>query len=350
MKNAENLWKFVDTSDYLTYDKQMSKFYLILAILSFCYSSHAQIEYQDSTKYYAFEVNYWFNLHHFLWLESFMNVNKDSTIIEQNLPQSSKFILSQALDFYKKELVDLDLRTSDYMNEFKHWITKQVEPIAHVPPKFERHMSVLKDVSDIYRTHFWPTQKNACINVLEENIQLIRQTEEKFVDSITYLTRQFWQFEKLKVNITYVAKASKWNLRNRPYTTIFPTHVVMNAIGENQVKGNWIELLYHESAHHLILGSSYFIGGTISDVTETMKIKPPRQLGHSYLFYLTGEITKGLLREAGLPYDKTYMERNHVFSKYHSSLGKYLQEYMDRKITLSEATKNIIIAINNMKK
>ena len=324
----------------------MNKFFLTIAILSFCYQSHAQVDYQDSTKYYSFEVNYWFNLHHFLWLESFMNANEDSTIIEQNLPQNSKLIWSHAVNFYKKELVDLDLRTSDYMTEFKHWITKRDKQIEHIPPKFERHMSVLKDVSNIYKDHFWPTHKSTCINVLEENIQLIRQTEEKFVDSITFLTRQFWQFEKLQVDITYVAKSSKWNLRNRPYTTIFPTHVVMNAIGENQVKGNWIELLYHESAHHLILGRSYFIGGTISDVTEIMNIKSPRQLGHSYLFYLTGEVTKGLLNEAGLPYDKTYMERNNVFLRYHNSLGKYLQEYMDRKTTLSEATEKIIIDIN----
>ena len=328
----------------------MNKFSLVIVILSFCYQSPAQIEYQDTTKFYSFEVNYWFNLHHFLWLESFMNVNKDSTIIEQNLPQNSKLILNQAIDFYKKELADLDLRTSDYMTEFKHWITKEEKQIKHIPPKFEQHMSILKNVSDTYRDHFWPTHKSACINVLEENIQLIRKTEEKFVDSITYLTRQFWQFEKLKVDITYVAKSSKWNLRNRPYTTIFPTHVVMNAIGENQIKGNWIELLFHESAHHLILSRSYFIGGTISDVTETLNIKPPRQLGHSYLFYLTGEVTKSLLIEAGLPYDRTYMERNNVFSKYHNSLRRFLQKYMERKITLSEATQRIITDINDIGK
>lgn len=329
----------------------MNKFTLAIVILAFCVpSSQAQVEYQDSTQYYSFKINYWFNLHHFLWLESFMNVNEDSTIIKQQLPPQAKHVWNQALDFYKEDLVKQDLRTSDYLTDFKHWMREQDKPIKKIPPKFERHMNALKAVSEVYQKHFWPHHKRACIEVLEENIPLIRQTEEKYVDTITYLTRQIWQFEKIPVDITYVAKSSTWNLRNRPYTTIFPTHVVMNAIGENEVKGNWIELLYHESAHHLILSRSFFIAGTIYDLAETKKVKPPRQLGHAYLFYLTGEVTKGLLQEAGIVYAHTYMERNKVFSNLHHLLEKHLQAYMDRKITLSEATERIFTDYHKEKK
>ena len=116
----------------------------------------------------------------------------------------------------------------------------------------------------------------------------------------------------------------------------------MNALGENKVKGNWLELLYHESAHHLILGSSYFVGGTIKDLTEVMKVKTPRQLGHAYLFYFTGQLTKQLLAKNNIDYPATYMERNGVFSRYFPLLEKHLTLYMDREITLVEATKRII--------
>lgn len=320
----------------------MKKLLFAITLWLIGYSSFAQSSYKDTTQYYSFQINYWFNLHHFLWLESFMNVNVDSTLINQELPPDSREKLDQALNYYRENLADLDLRTSDYMTEFKHWITTQGKELPTVPAKFQPHTDALEEVSGVYEQYYWPTHEAACKKVLEDNISLIRQTEEEFVDGIKKLTRQFWQFEKLKVDISYYGKVTTWNLRVRPYTSIFPTHVVMNAFGENEVKGNWVELLYHESAHHLILGSSYFVGGTITDVAETMNVKPPRQLGHSYLFYFTGELTKQLLNEAGVAYDSTYMERNSVFSAYYPSLDKYLKPYMNREITLTEATRKII--------
>lgn len=315
---------------------------LFLSIISLIsYNAQAQ-RIQDTTKYYSFEINYWFNLHHFLWLESFLNVNEDSTIINQVLTNGAQKQLDQALEYYEKNLIQLDLRTSDYMTEFKHWITKQEGKSQIIPPQFQQHFDLLNSVSDVYGKYFWPTHAEACKKILSDNIALIRQTERKFVENITKLTRQFWQAEKLTVDVTYVGKATKRNPRNLPYTSIFPTHVVMNALEENQPKGNWIELLYHESAHHLILGSSYFVGGTINDLTEVMDIEPPRQLGHSYLFYFTGELTKQFLNELGVIYTNTYMVRNGVFSRYFPLLDKYLKSYMNREMTLAQATRYII--------
>ncbi|MEO9870721.1 hypothetical protein [Ekhidna sp.] len=321
----------------------MKKQLLIFGLLVFSAASlSAQSNYQDTTKHYSFQVNYWFNLHHFLWLESFMNVSKDSTIISQTLSKVSQKKLDISLAYYREKLASQDLRTSDYMTEFKHWITKGDNDLSMVPSEFQAHVDMLKNVSDIYQKYFWPSHEKSCINSIKENIGLIRKTEEKFVDEITTLTRQFWQSEKLKVDVTYVGKATKWNPRNLPYTSLFPTHVVMNTVGTNDTKGNWIELLYHESAHHLILSNSYFIGGTLNDIGEVMDVKLPRQLGHSYLFYFTGQLTKKLLEESSVSYPSTYMERNGIFSKYYPYLDVHLKAYMNREVTLTEASESII--------
>ncbi|WP_462248687.1 hypothetical protein [Ekhidna sp.] len=312
---------------------------LLSIFLSICI--HAQIK-RDTTKYYSFNVNYWFNLHHYLWLESFMQVNEDSTIIDQKLSKSEKVKLDKAISYYSENLIEEDLRTSDYMTAFKFWITNQNKVLNEIPDQFREHMKALQEVSSVYEKVFWPIHEKACKSVLNEYLPLIIETEETFVQDITKLTRQFWQEEKLPVDITYVAKVTKWNLRNRPYTSLFPTYVVMNAIGENDVKGNWLELLYHESAHHLILSSNYFVGGTINDVVETMDIKMPRQLGHSYLFYFTGQLTKQLLEKSGIVYDETYMVRNGLYKRYYPLLDKHLKAYMRRETTLVEATENII--------
>ena len=319
--------------------------YLIIICLSF-QMTQAQDHLQESTEGFSFEINYWFNMHHFLWIESFMNVNQDSTVIKQNLSKKSQKNLDQALDYYKNNLTKLDLRSNDYMTEFKHWITTKGFELKSVPEKFQQHVNILKGLSDVYKYSFWPTHKAACEKVINDNIELIRRTEEKFAIGIMRLVRQPWQNEKIKVDITYFGLASTWNLMHRPYTTIFPTHIVMTAIGENKIKGNWVELLYHEATHHLISSRHYFLGGTIKDVCEVMNIEPPRQFWHSYLFYLTGELTKELFIEEELPYETTYMQRTGVFGRYYTLLDKHLKSYMKREITLEDATKKILTELN----
>ena len=331
----------------------MKKGILFTVVLFFCLQNlfaQNKIEPVDTTAYYAFYINYWFNMHHFLWLESFLNTKADSTLIATKLSPEVKNKLDNALQYYNENLVEEDLRMSEYMSSFKNWITDQNRDLDTIPTAFKEHMKILLAFDTTYKKEFWPLHKQACETVLEENLDLIKKMEESFVEQITKLTRQFWQFEKIKIDITCYAKSDTWNLRNRPYTTLFPTHVVMNAIGENEVKGNWIELLYHESAHHLILGHSYFVAGTIKDYVEVEGIKAPRQLGHAYLFYFTGILTKQLLTEQNIDYPTIYMVRNKVFSRYYYSIEKHLDLYIDRKITLVEATERIINDLNNQKK
>ncbi|WP_424961755.1 hypothetical protein [Ekhidna sp.] len=313
--------------------------FLFIALSCF---SQERIAYSDTTKYYQFSVNYWFNMHHFLWVEAFMNQEVDSTMIDMELDADAKSELKAAVDYYRNKLVAEDLRMSDYQTAFKNWITNKEATLDEIPNQFNTHMKVLKKFSPTYNHAFWNDHLRACKRVLQENIPLIRATEESYVDQITKLTRQFWDFDPIKVDVTIYAKSSDWNLRNRPYTSIFPTHVVMNAAGENDVQGNWTELLYHESAHHLILSSNYFIGGTIRDLVEVKGYKTPRQLWHAILFYFTGEISRDLFEAEGLSYPETYMQRNNVFSGFHTLLEKHFSPYMDRKIILAEAVDGFI--------
>ncbi len=321
----------------------MKKVIAIVLLVFTMNTANAQEQIKQETKYYAFQVNYWMNLHHFLWLESFMGVHTEESLIDKELPTKEKKKLENALDYYRAHLVDKDLRMHDYMSDFKAWVSTEEIGLASIPNQFKDHVEVLKAVSTVYQEYFWKEHREACIRVLQNNLEMIKATEEAFVQEITKLTRQFWQDEKLLVDITYVAKASKRNLRNRPYTTLFPTHVVMNVNTSDDVPGNWIELLFHESAHHLILSTNYFIGGTINDTAEVMNTRPPRQLGHAYLFYLTGQLTKTLLEQEGMDYPEIYMQRNGVFSRLFPLLKKHLDPYMNRKLTLEGVTRNIML-------
>lgn len=323
------------------------KFIIIITVLLISIQANSQttIQHSDTTEYYSFEINYWFNMHNFLWLESFLRKEFDSTMVDFKLKKKTSADLDAAIEYYHLGLVDEDLRMSDYMTSFKEWITSNPDK-SDVPDSLQEHFEVLQKFSGTYENVFWPKHRQSCETALNENIDLIRKFESEFVDRLSQLTRQFWQEGRVKVDIVYVAKASKWNLRNRPYTSIFPTHVVMNAYGDNDVPGNWLELLFHESAHNMILTRDYFVGGTIMDVASVMKVKPPRQLWHAYLFYFTGYLAKDMLEKAGIDYPETYMKRNKVFGRYHNLLDRHLIPYINREITLATATERFITELN----
>ncbi|MCB1023957.1 MAG: hypothetical protein KDB79_06200, partial [Acidobacteria bacterium] len=194
----------------------------------------------------------------------------------------------------------------------------------------------------IYKDIFWEIQNASNKKVLNDNLAMIKSTEKVVIQRLTDLTKQFWPGGKVRVDIVYYAKSSRQNMNNRPYTSIFPTHVVMNSAGDSDRPfGNWLELLYHESSHPLILSSSGFVSGTIMDVAETSGAKPLRSLWHAYLFYFSGVVSKQALETQGIKNYEMYMVRNNVFGWYLPYLEKYLPAYVNKTMTLKDATELI---------
>ncbi len=323
--------------------------YLTFALLSvklfFSTEVKAQFEHKsvDTTSYYQFEINYWFNMHHFLWNEAFLNQYRDSTLLDGTLSKGEKELLEKSIAYYANFLVDKDLRFDDYMADFKAWVTT-TNDTKEVPEAHKIHFEVLKAFNDIYSTHFWPNHKEAIEQNYQEHKQLILDLEQPFWDQITTITGHYIT-DKVKVDLVYNGKMTERNPRNLPYTSIFPTHVVMNYAGEYETPGTWIELLFHESTHSLILTNSHFVSATINDVAEIMGERPPRGLWHAYLFYFSGYVCQQLLVEQGLKYPKTYMEQYGTFGFYYDALDEHLPKYLNREATLAEVSKSIIEAI-----
>ncbi|MEM1134735.1 MAG: hypothetical protein AAGI07_02765 [Bacteroidota bacterium] len=307
-------------------------------------------EFVEETDLYAFYSHFWLNMHHFLQQEVLMNQVKDSSVIASGIwnrmDNSEQKKWENAINFYKETLVEKDLRMDDYMWAFKNWVTTQeMEVFANVPDSFSIHCSHLQKVSGLYKKYFWEEHTASNQEILDTYYTIIDSTEETVAAQLATLTRSFWQKEKIRVDICYYAKSTRRNLRNRPYTSVEPTHVVMNSANQMLApKGNWIELLYHEASHHLISSRSGFIGGTIIDVANVMGKKPPRSLWHAYLFYFSGIITQQLLIDFGIEDYKIYMLRNKVFTYYYPFLEQSLTLYMHHNITLHNATNSIITA------
>ena len=70
--------------------KKVISLLVLIVIFTTKISAQNHIELVDTTKYYAFSLNYWFNMHHMLWMEVLMNAKADSSIVQTQLPGLKK--------------------------------------------------------------------------------------------------------------------------------------------------------------------------------------------------------------------------------------------------------------------
>lgn len=302
--------------------------------------------YLAESERFTFYNPFWLNLHHYLHHEV---LHRDSAQVDvfakevlDLLSAQEKEVAGKIVEFYQMKLVEQDLRTSDYMAAFKHWSAQQnATELTNVPDSFQRHCDYLTAFAPIYRQHIWPEHQTANQAILDKNLPLIRQLESRISEQLEQWTQTDWQTEKIRVDITYYAKSYRGYSRDRPFTTLGPTHVIMNTTG-HETAGNWIELLFHEASHHLITPNNGMVSETLKRVAKELNRPVPRSLWHAYLFYFSGKACQEAFQANGLPDYEVYMVRNRVFRNYLPYLEKYLPDYMAEKTTLTEASKMII--------
>lgn len=294
------------------------------------------------TERFAFFSHYWLNMHHFLHQVALARSEGRSspvdTEVKNELGAPEKNVFEEAVSFYKRNLIDKDLRSSEYMQDFKRWVVRQDETgFSSVPQQFRDHTDRLAAFDSLYRQYFWDEHRSSNESIVSDNLNLVRATEDSVSVRLSSLAHESWPEYKIRVDVTHYGKSQK----NTAFTTIFPTHIVLPSKDRDVVEGGWVETLYHEAGHQLIRPRTGFIPGTIEDVSEVEE-DGLRSLWHAYLFYFAGATTRHALKEEGIQNYKIYMVREEVFSLYIPALQKYLPRYMNREATLSEVTKSII--------
>lgn len=334
---------------------KITQLFILMFIATNLWSQASKLPpgYLDSTQLYEFYSHYWFNMHHFAQQEALLNTARDSTIIPEKIwkemDSPAQESINDLVEYYKENLVEKDLRTSEYMYNFKHWILSQelqIEP--NIPEVYKNHVELLQAADQAYQQHFWPLHSKTNQKVLSDNLDFIRESEVELTTELARLTASEWQEEKVRVDICYFGKSSSYNITNRPYTNLSPTHIVMNASFEaDRPSGNWLEMLFHESSHNLIGSRTGFIAGTINNISAVTGQKAPRSLWHAYLFYFSGWVARDYLRSNGMDNYDLYMVRNGVFSRHFRALDKHLPDYIEGKRTLHDVTKAIFADLKN---
>lgn len=188
---------------------------LVITTLSFGQTSiksnqKALIGESEGFKFYS---HFWFNMHHFFQYEALtQKVTKKSKVpqkLRDSLSNSDKEKLNKVIKFYQENMIDKDLRTSDYMSDFRLWIiTQDKDTFSNVPDRFKTHISQLQSVKKIYTDTFWKEHHSSNKQVLNDNLKLIKNTEVAVAKKLSELTRARWQKEKIRIDIVLYAKSA----------------------------------------------------------------------------------------------------------------------------------------------
>ena len=252
-----------------------------------------------------------------------------------------KELTVSVIQYYSDNIIKEDLRTGNYNYSFKRWVVKYEPDILPDNEQFTEHIMHINKFKNIYDKYNWAEHLESNKSAYDHNIDLVNIYETRFIENLSEICRAEWQQEKIRVDISFNSK------RDIPYSTTRPvTHIVMDSKRSVVTDGEWFELLLHEATHHLINSRTGFVGGTIMNAAETLKLNPPRELWHSYLFYFSGKVSQAILVEEGFNDYQMYMVKYGVFGWIFPFLDHQLPAYFNKDISLMEATNRIIKEFN----
>lgn len=307
------------------------------------------------TDKFDFKINIWVNMHHLLYHEANLRTKEQSSILSekfhQRLSVKEKRILDSAIGFYQDEILSKHQFFSDYMINALNYLSESEEDLKTAKNKHIRDLKqVLTKFKPIYEENLWEQHFKQNKRALDENLALVKLIEKSTSERLSSLFKSEWQNERIKVDLSVFGGLIQRSSKNVPYTLLQPTHIVMtSSINLIEEKGLWLELLFHEASHHLVLYNKGFVANTIDNVSKEMNVSSPRGLWHAYLFYISGVVSKEELFENSYAVDETYMKKYGVFSSIYPSLKK-LDNFLSGEKTLRLVTREILKELNDLNK
>ncbi|MBG6128639.1 hypothetical protein IWQ47_000671 [Aquimarina sp. EL_43] len=323
---------------------------ILYIILIFNYSLIAQSKASsiETTRYFEFHNNFWINLHFYLYETAIASYEKplDKLVkkgIWQKLSQKEKVVFQKTITYYKDH-IDLKNHFNQELIGFRKWIINYNEQDMLPESRFEiLFIKNLNEFKPIYNTHFWKTHRQINTDKLQENIDLIKKTEDIVISRMAKLAQAKWQDTKMRIDLSIKSPGGGAFTLSR-----IPSSIVLSTvINYPEIAGDWVETLFHEASHTIIKGQKGAIAESINRASEKLKVKPPKNLWHAILFYTAGKVSQEAFLEQGINDYTLYMNRENVFSFYQNAIHKYFASYLVDETELDIAIENIINSISD---
>jgi len=306
---------------------------------------HGKAAETASTAYFEFSNNYWINLHHFLYQRakgsqlrklreghrSFLSVGEEGGY--QGLSDAETKSLDRAVAYYKKNLIEKDLRRD--LGDMRLWLQEQDESKPISDTKFTPEFTEILNTADAtYRAKFWPLHKAQNEHVLELHLNAVREVEAEVIGEMERLARYKWPAQqKVRVDLTAYANYAG------AYTPTQPQlNIIISTLDPLSNTSSFIETVFHEGSHLLYNLDDSPFRRKFYDMSEQKGIRFPRELWHASLFYLCGRVVQDALKKKEIEH-KLEMDERNIFSEFNTpgfrdALEKYYRKELDLNKTV----------------
>ncbi|GAB5539885.1 MAG: hypothetical protein Salg2KO_19880 [Salibacteraceae bacterium] len=290
------------------------------------------------TQYYSFHNNLWMNLHHFFYEKASNQQHKklkedglafreigDSLELSE-LSAQEKLIFDEGVKFYEKNIIDQELLHSGRI--FK-WL--QAQPVSEIitDTSFSKDFTtVLNRLKPLYESHFWKRHQKENIDLLNNYIELIEETEREVIIKMESLSVSKWS-DHVRIDLTTYGNWAS------AYSPAFD-NIVISSIDPVIHSSIFIEFVFHESSHLLFLRKSPF-RMELFQKSKELEVELPRQLWHAAMFYLSGLATKDALARQGIDHE-LIMKKKNVFERYYNNemFKSILRKYYHQEIEIDK--------------
>ncbi len=296
----------------------------------------------ETSQYFEFHSNYWFNLHHFLYQKAkgaqlkqleeygaaFIDVGEE--IVEQGLSVAEKEQLAKAVDYYKREWIKVSLFRQ---GELRIWLQEQKEELSmEGADEFAELVAILREFDPIYRTKYWPLHQGQNLKVLSKHIDLIGQLESSIVPRMEALAGYLWPKEKVRVDLTAYANWAGAYTPSRPRG-----NPILSTLDPSTLSSDFIETVFHEGSH-LLFSRESAIRSAIYFGAEAKKMPFPRNLWHACQFYLCGRAVQDELAKLEVQHS-LIMDKNNIFAEFNTpSFRSIMEKYYQGEWKLEKAS------------
>lgn len=281
-----------------------------------------------SSEHFTFHNNLWVNLHHYLYElaseRQLSHLKKDGShymdigdsLAFKRLSVKDSAIMGQAIRFYRDSVIDKPLLFS---GKRLRWLQAQstARPIT-VTGQLHSFAEVLNRVRPIYQREFWPRHQRHNLQLLNEYLAIIEQTENTVIEKMEGFSGLQWR-GKVRVDLsTYGNWASAYSPND--------DNIVLSSIDPALHSSLFIEFVFHESSHLLFSRKAPFRIVLFKTARE-LELTYPRNLWHAAMFYLSGVATKEALNTHGIDH-QLIMPQKGVFLSYYQN--EAFREILDR--------------------
>lgn len=300
---------------------------------------------------FDFHSGFWMNLHHFLYQQASW-IGATSSVQQRRIPSGGQAKLdglsqadlaawSEAVEYYRKEMIGLDLLTDPAMQSIKETLSNQEvrDSLDGAPSISAPLLAILRKAAPVYKANWWPQHNEANRRWIEALTQLVEKHGPALSRDLAAAYKTEWPSSPVRVDVSI---AANWS---GGYTTIRPTHITISSGDVHNQGYSGLEILFHEASHGLV--GRVFTG--IAAAAKKLNKPAPPGLWHAVLFFTTGEIVRRELAKAGVPGYTPYAYAHGLydggFREYRKALEEEWKPYLDGKLDFDTALSKTVAAV-----